>query len=98
MTVMATLEMRFTPESVAAARDLFAAELVKTRGFDGCQGVDVLVDVNDECHWVAHETWESMEHDAAYREFRAGPGKIAGLPALLAAPPVLTWYEVDPAI
>lgn len=98
MTVIATLEMRFKPESVADARDLFAGELVRTREFDGCHGVEVLVDVNDAAHWVAHETWESMEHDAAYREFRAGPGKIEGLGPMLAAAPVLTHFEVDPAV
>lgn len=98
MPVIATLEMRFNPDSLDDARALFADELVRTREFDGCHGVEVLVDTQDPCHWVAHETWESMAHDAAYREFRAGPGKIAGLGPMLAAAPVLTHYVVDPAI
>ncbi|MGB6274775.1 MAG: antibiotic biosynthesis monooxygenase, partial [Rhodococcus sp. (in: high G+C Gram-positive bacteria)] len=44
---------------------------------------------------IAYETWESAEADAKYREFRAGPGKIAELPPLLAAPPTLTKFTAD---
>jgi quinol monooxygenase YgiN len=63
-----------------------------TRTFDGNLGVNVLVDADDETHWIIYELWESVEHDEAYRSFRAGEGKIAELPPLLAAPPVKTRY------
>ncbi len=33
-------------------------------------------------------SWESVEHDEAYRAFRAGEGKLTEVPALLSAPPV----------
>jgi hypothetical protein len=36
--------------------------------------------------------WDSVEHDEAYRAFRAGEGKVTELPGLLAAPPAKTRY------
>ena len=98
MAIIATLELRFDPAKIDQARALMHDVLAETRAFDGNLGVDVLVDSNDPAHWVAHETWESAEHDAAYREFRAGPGAITELGPLLAGAPVLTWFEVDDSI
>lgn len=98
MAITATLELRFKPELLDEARTIIRRVLGETRAFDGNLGVEVLVDENDPAHWIAYETWESPEHDAAYREFRAGPGAITDLGALLAGPPVLTWFTVDDAI
>ncbi|MCW2520528.1 MAG: antibiotic biosynthesis monooxygenase [Mycobacterium sp.] len=92
MSVTVLLELRFKPESVAEAREVFTRELQKTRGFQGSLVTDVLVDEADEAHWIIYEVWESVEADEAYRAFRAGDGKITDLPPLLAAPPVKTRY------
>ena len=53
---------------------------------------DVLVDEDDEAHWLIYELWDTVEHDEAYRTFRAGEGRLTELPPLLAAPPVKTRY------
>ena len=95
MSVTVQLELRFKPESVAEAREVFARELVKTRAFHGALVVDVLVDEDDEAHWIVHEVWETVADDEAYRAFRAGDGKITDLPPLLAAPPVKTRYTTS---
>src|SRR5207245_1690638 len=92
MTVTVTLELRFKPDEVAAGRELMGRTLQVTRGFDGNVRTDVLVDEDDEAHWLVYEIWESVEHDEAYRAFRAGEGKVTQLPPLLAAPPVKTRY------
>jgi len=44
------------------------------------------------------ETWQSEEHDAAYRAWRAGPGTITELAPLLTGAPVLTKGTVDSAL
>ncbi|HYO03880.1 MAG TPA: antibiotic biosynthesis monooxygenase [Mycobacterium sp.] len=92
MAVTVLLELKFKAESVAEAREVFGRELEKTRAFEGNVVTDVLVDEDDEAHWIVYEVWESVEHDEAYRAFRAGDGKITDLPPLLAAPPVKTRY------
>ena len=87
MTVTVTLELRFKPDEVAAGRELMGRVLEVTRAFDGNVRTDVLVDEDDEAHWLIYELWETVEADEAYRAFRAGEGKVTQLPPLLAAPP-----------
>ncbi|MCV7096323.1 antibiotic biosynthesis monooxygenase [Mycobacterium kubicae] len=92
MPVTVILELKIKPDSVAAARDLMGRALQDTRAFDGNLRTDVLVDDTDEGHWLIYEVWESVEHDEAYRKFRAGEGRLTELPPLLAAPPAKTRY------
>jgi quinol monooxygenase YgiN len=92
MVVTVTLELRIKPDEVPAARELMGRALQDTRAFDGNLRTDVLVDDDDEAHWIIYEIWESVEHDEAYRRFRAGEGKLTQLPPLLAAPSVKTRY------
>jgi quinol monooxygenase YgiN len=92
MAVTVLLELRVRPEAVAAARDVMGRALRETRAFDGNLRTDVLVDEDDEAHWMIYEVWETVEHDEAYRAFRAGEGKLTELPPLLAAPSAKTRY------
>ena len=92
MAVTVILELKVKPESVREARDVMGRALQDTRAFEGNIRTDVLVNEDDEAHWVIYELWESVERDEAYRKFRAGEGKITELPPLLAAPPVKTRY------
>jgi len=92
MPVTVILELKLKPDAVPAARDLMRRTLQDTRAFDGNVRTDVLVDEDDDSHWIIYELWESVEHDEAYRRFRAGEGRVIELPPLLAAPPVKTRY------
>jgi quinol monooxygenase YgiN len=92
MTVTVILELRFKPDEVATGRELMGRALQDTRAFDGNLRTEVLVDDDDEAHWLIYELWESVVHDEAYRRFRAGEGKLTQLPPLLAAPSVKTRY------
>lgn len=92
MPVTVILELRFKADEVAAAREVMGRALQDTRAFDGNLRTDVLVDEADEAHWIIYELWDTVEHDEAYRAFRAGEGKLTQLPPLLAAPPVKTRY------
>ncbi len=92
MPVTVTLELRLKPDAVQAGREVMGRALKDTRAFAGNLETDVLVDEDDEAHWLIYELWQSVEHDEAYRAFRAGEGKLTELPPLLAAPPVKTRY------
>lgn len=95
MTVIVTLELRFKLEEAAAGRELMGRVLQDTRAFEGNVRTDVLIDEDDEAHWLIYEVWESIEADEAYRAFRAGEGRITQLPPLLAAPPVKIRYHTS---
>ena len=92
MPITVILDLKIKPEALAEAREVMGRALKDTRAFDGNLRTDVLVNEDDDAHWVVYELWESVEHDEAYRKFRAGEGKITALPPLLAAPPVKTRY------
>ncbi len=92
MPVTVTLELRFKPDAVPAARDVMGRALQDTRAFAGNLQTDVLVDEDDDAHWLIYELWDTVDHDEAYRAFRAGEGRLTELPPLLAAPPVKTRY------
>jgi quinol monooxygenase YgiN len=91
MPVTAHLDLNLKAEALPTAPAVLRDILSDTRAFDGCLGVDVLVDSADPAHFLVVEQWVSMEHDAAYRAWRAGDG-ASGLAGLLAAPPVLTHF------
>jgi quinol monooxygenase YgiN len=92
MAITALLDLRVKPEVLD--RGLHAelhAILSDTRAFEGCLGVDVLIDTADPAHFLVVERWASEERDAAYRAWRAGDGQT-NLASLVAAPPVLTKF------
>ncbi|MGA9870053.1 MAG: antibiotic biosynthesis monooxygenase family protein [Rhodococcus sp. (in: high G+C Gram-positive bacteria)] len=95
MAIVAMLDLTLKSDMLDDAKAIVGRVLADTRAFDGCLGVDVLVDADDETHWIAYERWESVEADAKYREWRAGPGKAEELGALLAAAPGLTKFTVS---
>src|ERR1700754_2767451 len=95
MAVTVILELKFKPELVPAARDVMGRALQDTRAFEGNLATDVLVDEDDEAHWLIYERWDTVEHDEAYRSFRAGDGRITDLPPLLAEPPVKKRYTTS---
>jgi quinol monooxygenase YgiN len=90
MAVTAFFEIRVKPEALAqGVHAELHSILTDTRAFDGCLGVEVLIDAADPTHFIAVERWASEEHDAAYRAWRAADGQT-NLASFLAAPPVLT--------
>jgi quinol monooxygenase YgiN len=92
MAVTALLELQLKADSLETAHEIIHATLTATRAFPGCQGVTVLVDSDDPTHVVLHETWESLEHDRAYRAWRATPEGASDLGSALAAAPRLTLF------
>ncbi len=94
MAVTAILDLQLKADSLETANEVIHATLTATRAFDGCLGVTVLVDDADPAHVVLYETWESLEHDRAYRAWRATPEGASELGSILAAAPRLTLFTV----
>jgi heme oxygenase (mycobilin-producing) len=81
--ITSLLDVKIQPDHVGEAREVIERILVATRAFSGCLGVDVLVDVADEAHFMLVEKWESLEHDDAYRAWRATPEGASALNGIL---------------
>jgi len=95
LAITAHLDLTLKTEVLDTAPDVLRETLADTRAFDGCLGVDVLVERENPTHVLVVERWASMEQDAAYRAWRATEEGASGLGALLAAPPTLTHFETS---
>ena len=94
MAITAILDLQLRADSLETAHDVLRATLTDTRAFPGCLDVTVLVDSADPAHVVVYETWESIEHDRAYRAWRATPDGASALGSIVAAAPKLSHYTV----
>jgi quinol monooxygenase YgiN len=94
MAITAILDLQLKPEALETASEVIHETLAATRAFPGCYHVAVLVDIDDPAHVALYETWESVEHDRAYRAWRATPEGASRLGSILAAAPRLTLFTV----
>jgi quinol monooxygenase YgiN len=94
VAITSILDLQLKAESVESAPAVIRATLTATRAFPGCQGVTVLVDSEDPAHVVLYETWESIDHDRAYRAWRASAEGASELGSILAAAPKLSQFTV----
>ena len=94
VAITAILDLQLKADSLEDANEALHATLTDTRAFPGCLGVTVLVDSDDPAHVVVFETWESVEHDRAYRAWRASAEGASQLGPLLVAAPKLTLFTV----
>ena len=92
MAITVFFDFRLLPEAVSEAPAMLREILADTRAFEGCEGVDVLIDRDDPTHLVLVERWESVEADAAYRQWRATDGATQ-LGTLFAGAPSSTSFD-----
>ena len=92
MALTVLLDLRLKPDAVLGAPAMLRDILTGTRAFEGCLGVDVLLDRDDPAHMILLERWASADADAAYREWRAGEGATE-LGSLLASVPQISMFE-----
>jgi quinol monooxygenase YgiN len=94
VAITAILDLRLKADSLETAPKILRATLADTRAFPGCLGVTVLTDIDDPAHVLVYETWESVEHDRAYRAWRASPEGASELGTILAGAPRLSLFTV----
>ena len=90
MTILSLLEFTIRPDRLADADAVMTEVLAATRAFDGCERLEVRRDLADPAHIVVVESWTSVEHDDAYRAWRATPAGASRLGEIFAGPPRLT--------
>lgn len=83
--ITALLDLTVKADSIDGAKDVIDDVLIATRAFPGCLGVDVLVDTEDPAHFLLLERWESLEHDSAYRAWRATEAGASNLGTIVDA-------------
>jgi heme oxygenase (mycobilin-producing) len=91
MPIVTVLDLTFRPDAADEGLAVLLDALAATRAFDGCLGVETLVERGDPAHVVVIERWESFEHDQAYRAWRATSPDLLG--PFLGGVPSVTFLE-----
>lgn len=97
MAVIVTFEVQAKPEQRDALRAFMRRILPDTRAYQGCQGLDLLVDQDAPERLVVLETWESRAHYERYLAWREESGTVAEVGPMLAAPPTVRYFDLDRA-
>lgn len=98
MTVVVTADFFFKPALIDDALTLLAEVLPDTRGFEGCEQLETVVDLDDPGHVMMVERWTSREAHVAYFAWRVDSGSASGLVEMMAAPAVFRYFEPRPEI
>jgi quinol monooxygenase YgiN len=98
VAITSILDLQLKCGSLDTAHQVLRETLVATRKFPGCLDVTVLVDNDDPAHVILLEKWESVDHDRAYRAWRATPEGASDLRKVLAAAPKLTRFTTAEGI
>jgi quinol monooxygenase YgiN len=98
MAVLVTAEFFIKPELIDDALRLLAEVLPDTRGFEGCETLETVVNLDDPGHVMLVERWRSRDAHVAYFAWRVDSGSANGLVDMMAAPPVFRYFEPRPNI
>jgi quinol monooxygenase YgiN len=94
MSVTRLNDFRAAPGKESALRAFLGDVVIAVQGAPGCESVKLLLDQEDEAHFVIVETWADVAaHKAAAG--RIPPEKLAEFMPLIASPPTGKYY--DPA-
>lgn len=93
MSFHVTLELTAADGKADELLAVFKRILPDTRARQGCEFVTVHRDQENPNQIVLIERWTTKEDDAAYREWRAGEGKVTDMAGLVGAPPVIRYFD-----
>jgi|TARA_B110000914_G_scaffold217182_1_gene223003 quinol monooxygenase YgiN len=68
-----------------------------TRAYDGCQGLNLTLNVDDQKNYVMTETWDSKEHYEKYLAFRTEDGTVDTITAMSGEGPVIRIFDITDA-
>lgn len=93
MSLHVTLELTATDGRVGELIAVFKRHLPDTRARQGCEFVTIHQDQDKPNQILLIERWATREDDDAYRSWRAGDGAIKEMAGLVAARPVIRYFD-----
>jgi quinol monooxygenase YgiN len=62
------VKMTFKPENVQGFKEIFYESQKLIRAFEGCNRLDLMMDLNNECVFFTFSFWDTEENLNAYRQ------------------------------
>ncbi len=93
MSIKVLLEVNAKSENIEEVKALLKQTLGDTRSYDGCEGLDVILNQDDASNLILLETWKTRQHYEKYLAWRQETGALEALGAMLAQPPSIRFYD-----
>ena len=93
MSVTILLDLKAAPGSIDDLKQIFVEVLPDTRAYEGCEGLDVLLNQDDGDNLILVERWQSRPHYEKYFAWRQETGLLDRLGPLLGAPPSVRFLD-----
>lgn len=93
MSIHVVLELTAVDGKADELLAVFRKILPDTRARQGCEFVTVHRDQENPNQIVLIERWATRADDDAYRAWRAGDGKVTEMAGLVAAAPVIRYFD-----
>ena len=97
MTVSVLLEGVLKEGQVEKFTELCKEAYKVTRAYDGCQGINLTFNVENNNNFVMTETWESKEHYEKYLAFRTQDGTVELIGSLCDEGPTIRIFDITEA-
>ncbi len=68
-----------------------------TRAYDGCQGINLTLNVDDPKNYVMTEVWDSKENYEQYLAFRTEDGTVDNITGMSEEGPVIRIFDIKEA-
>ncbi|HIG46046.1 MAG TPA: hypothetical protein EYQ20_06350 [candidate division Zixibacteria bacterium] len=68
-----------------------------TRAYDGCQGINLTLNVDNQKNYVMTEIWDSKEHYEKYLAFRTEEGTVDAITAMCDQGPTIRIFDITDA-
>ena len=94
MTTIVILDIPATPKIRDEVLATLEDALVVTRAFDGCEGLDLLVNQDEPANFVVYERWASRDHYERYLAFRQSSGFSSSFRAMFPDPSVIRKFDI----
>ena len=97
MTVSVLLEGVLKEGQVDNFIELCEEAYKVTRAYDGCHGINLTLNVENQNNFVMTETWESKEHYEKYLAFRNEDGTVGLIGSLCDEGPSIRIFDITDA-
>lgn len=95
MTVIVVADLSVDPSQRADFVKVVGEMLSVTRSAQGCQGVEVVTDMDDRGRILLIERWDDRADHEAYLAARAEDGSLAKVGEMVTAAPTFTYTELQ---
>jgi quinol monooxygenase YgiN len=93
MSALVLVEGPVKTEDIPKMKSYMAEILPGTRKYDGCQGVELYFNMDDQSSMILVEYWNSRAHHEKYVGWRTETGVMSKIGSMLSGPPRIRYFE-----